>query len=197
MDSGSAFWLGLGIAILLVIFVAITSKFSEGKARKVRNAVNNTLAQLVEKKAIAPLNGSQLYLAKNPEYKSVNELEKAILWIGFEGHKTAETKTFHTRLRKKATKLKETVEKMDSSSLDFDSTPRHYISNSNNDDLGLILPLMIFGGLDGGYSNDNPTYAGDSSYAADFGGSGGDFGGGDSGGGDSGGGGDGGGGGGD
>jgi uncharacterized membrane protein YgcG len=196
MDNGASFWLGLLIAVLLVVVVAISSKVTDGRSRKTRNAVNNTLAQLVEKKVISPLNGAHLYISRDRDYKPVNELEKAILRLGFEGKKTAETKVFHTRLRKSAHILQQTIEKMDVSSLDFQSTPRHHISNSNNDDMGLILPLMILGGMDGGTSNANPSYAGDSGYSSDFSGSGGDFGG-DSGGGDSGGGGDGGGGGGD
>ena len=187
MDSGVAFWLGLGIAVLLVIGIAVSSSISDRKNRKARNAINSTLAKLIEKKVIKPLNGSELYLSKDATYKSANELEKTILWVGFEGHKTAETKVFHTRLRKGSHKLKDAFEKMDASSPDFEYTPRQHVSNSNNDDMGLILPLIIFGGMDGGYSDHNPSYADDSGYASDFGG--GDSGGGYSGGGDGGGGG--------
>lgn len=186
MDTGSVVLIVTAAVIILMIIWGVTaSSHRAEKERKQRNAINNTLAGLIEKKAITASGSSGLHLKKDSTYKTSNALEHKILTIGFENRKTAETKAFHTRLRKKSLNLRDTVESLDPSGLDFETKPRSHVSNSSNDDVALVLPLVVLGGLDGSHSDANPSYAGDSSYSSDFGGfdgSGGSFGG-DSGGG--------------
>jgi hypothetical protein len=191
---GSIFFI---VAAGTVITLIVNNQSNKQKALA-RNAINNSIANLIEKKAISSIGGDFEKLTKTPGYKPVNLVEQAIIAHGFDNKRTVGAKDFHVNLKKSIPYIRTAVANTDPTTLDFETKPKQRISNSSNDDSALILPLVVFGGLDGsGSSHANDTYAGDSDYSdGGFDGSGGSFGG-DSGGGDSGGGDGGGGGGGD
>ena len=190
------------VAIVIPIVFTVVTMIQNKSKTKSRNAINNSIAGLLEKKAITATGGNHEKLSRTPGYKPANLVEQAIIAHGFDNKKRVNAKDFHVNLRKKINYLRTAVDNTDSTLLDFETKPKERVSSSSNDDSGLILPLVIFGGMDGsGSSHANDTYTSDSDYSSGgFDGNGGSFdgggfSGGDSGGGDSGGGGDGGGGG--
>ena len=181
----------------MVIFVAAAFGANARKHKALeRNAINNTVANLIEKQVISSINGNHETLAKKSGYKPTNLVEQAVIAHGFDHKRKISAKEFHLNLRKNLPYLRAAIENTDKNLLDFETKPTQRAHNSTNEDSALILPLVVFGSMDGDIAtNANPSYAGDSDYTSSFGGfdgSGGSF---DGGGGDSGGGGDGGGGG--
>lgn len=193
--SGIAFFVGVAIAVILIIVGVRKDK----KYKNRRNAINNTIATLIEKRAIKSTGDTGESITRNPDYKPANPLEKEIISKGFENKKVITAKKFHLNLKDSLDELKSAVNKTDNSMLDFDTKPSQRVSNSTNDDSALILPLVVFGGIEPqGSSFLNDTYTGEPGYSTGWGESGGSYDGGGYSGGDSGGGGgDGGGGGGD
>lgn len=184
--SGIAFFIGLAIAVILIIVGVIKG----GKHKSHRNAINNSIATLIEKRAIKSSGEDGETIIRNFDYKAVNPLEQEILTKGFEGKKIITTKKFHLNLKENLNKLKTAVDKTDISMLDFETKPSQRVSNSTNDDSALILPLVVFGGMEPqGSSFLNDTYAGEAGYSSGWESSGGSFDGGGYSGGDSGGGG--------
>lgn len=189
---GIAFFIGVILAVILIVVGSIKGK----KDKSRRNAINNTIATLIEKRAIKSSGATGETITRNRDYNPATPLEKEILSKGFENKTTVTSKKFHLNLKENLSSVKKAVDKTDNSFLDFTTQPNQRVSNSTHDDSALILPLVVFGGMDPqGESFINDTYAGEPGYSSGWGDSGGSYDGGGYSGGDSGGGGDGGGGG--
>lgn len=190
--SGIAFFIG----VIVVIIIIIVGFFKGRKDKSSRNAINNTIATLIEKRAIKSSGVAGESITRNRDYNPATPLEKEILAKGFENKTTVTSKKFHLNLKENLSSVKKAVDKTDVSYLDFNTQPNQRVSSSTNDDLGLVLPLVVFGGMEPqGESFHNDTYSDEPGYSSGWGGGSDSYDGGGYSGGDSGGGGDGGGGG--
>lgn len=184
------------VAFIFLVFVIIAILVNSGRRQrreyKMNFAVNNSIADLIEDKAIIESGSTNhtVYVKKGSG-KPRNLYAKRVYEIGFGKTTKTTAKQFHELLYVNRVYLRDSLTIVPPSDLDFETSPKS--RTTNNETLAVLLPLLILGdenGASGKAAND--SYAGDTTYvgahtsSSDCDGgssSGGDSGGGDGGGG--------------